>query len=303
MSTNPTAWQSHYHIMILHPTEPRILMVSEQNGWLLPSFHKEESGHLSDAHLITETIQQQLGINAIVLYCTSNHVDRENARQELIYVLEIRHPSWIPPASSQWVGHNTLAHLELTLPEQRTFIATCLHDSEEIPPLRPPWARRGWFALAETWIQEQLASLNYTIVASIEQVKIWSVSCVLRVPTTNGNVYFKANLNSFVQTYSPISSSDKKGKLPLLFAHEPMLIRSLAVWYPQNMPRVLAMDRERCWMLLAEFGTKLYGHHEKTAWEKALEVYGQMQVQVAATQSIDTLFDACIYWRPRLIHC
>jgi Ser/Thr protein kinase RdoA (MazF antagonist) len=45
-------------------------------------------------------------------------------------------------------------------------------------------------------------------------------------------------------------------------------------------------------MLLAEFGTKLYDHPDKSVWEKALEVYGQMQVQVAATQRIDTLFTA-----------
>jgi hypothetical protein len=173
MSTIPQGWQSHYHIILLHPTEPRILMLSEQNGWRLPSFHKAEPTHMSDAHLITETMQQQLGIDTNVLYCAHHRVDHENARQELIYVIENRHPSWIHPAGSQWVGHDTLATLELTLPEQHTIIATCLRESEEIPPLRPPWARRGWLALAETWIQEQLARLNYTIVASIEQVKIW----------------------------------------------------------------------------------------------------------------------------------
>ncbi len=40
-------------------------------------------------------------------------------------------------------------------------------------------------------------------------------------------------------------------------------------------------------MLLAECGTALYDHPDHTAWEKALEVYGQMQA--AATQHIDTL--------------
>ena len=64
----------------------------------------------------------------------------------------------------------------------------------------------------------------------------------------------------------------------------------LTTWYPRNMPGVLAMDRERCWMLLAEFGILLYEHPDKTEREKALEVYSQMQVQVAATQHIDTLF-------------
>lgn len=86
----------------------------------------------------------------------------------------------------------------------------------------------------------------------------------------------------------PLAECHTTEILPLLFTHEPMLIQSLAAWYPQNMPRLLAMERERCWMLLADFGTELYDHPNKTTWEKALEVYGQMQV--AATQRIDSLF-------------
>src|SRR2546426_4518967 len=153
-------------------------------------------------------------------------------------------------------------------------MATCLHESEEIPPLRPPWARRGWFAETESWIKAQLARLNYTIVAPIEQVRTWGISCVLRVPTTTGNVYFKAIPTSFMQKDTAISSSDTPGRLPLFFTHEPMLIQSLAAWYPHNMPTVLAMEREQCWMLLAEFGTELHAHPDQIAWEKALAVYG-----------------------------
>lgn len=287
MSTSPLIWQSHYYLIVLHSTESRILLLHEQNSWLLPSFRTAEPAHISNAYLIMKTILRQPGIDAIVLYCASNHVDRENSQQELIYVLEIRHPYWIPPADSQWVGNDTLNRLELMLPEQRTIIASSLHESEEIPLLRPSWARRGWLALAETWIHEQLAHLNYAIIAPIEQVKIWSVSCVLRVQTTIGNVYFKANLDRDMQSNIPILPTDKRVILPLLFAHEQLLIQSLAELYPQNIPALLAMDRERCWMLLAEFGTQLYAHSNKIVWEKALEVYAKMQV--AAIKHVDTL--------------
>ena len=84
MSTTPPAWQSHYHIILLHPSEPHILLLPEQHGWRLPSFHKEEPTHLSE---ISDAMQRQLGIDAIVLYCASHRGDRENAGQELIYVL------------------------------------------------------------------------------------------------------------------------------------------------------------------------------------------------------------------------
>jgi hypothetical protein len=295
MSTTTPIWQSHYHMVLLHPTEPRILLLPGQNGWLLPSFHQEEPTHLSEleepTHLsaISDAMQRQLSIDAIVLYCAYHHVDRDHARQELIYVLEIRHPSWIPTTGTYWVGQDTLAYLELMLPEQRTVIATCLHEAEEIPSLRPSWARRGWFAETESWIQEQLARLNSTMVAPIEQVRTWGISCILRVPTTNGNVYFKAIPTSFMQKNTPNSSSGTSGRLPLFFTHEPVLIQSLAAWYPQNVPTLLAIEGERCWMLLAEFGTELYAHPDQTAWEKALAVYGHMQVQVAVPHHIDTL--------------
>lgn len=114
MTTTPPAWQSDYHLILLHPTEPRILLMPEQNSWRLPSFHKAKPAHMTDPHLITETVQRQLGIVANVLYCAHHRVDGENARQELMYVLEIRHPSQVPPAGSLWIDHDTLAHLEGT---------------------------------------------------------------------------------------------------------------------------------------------------------------------------------------------
>jgi hypothetical protein len=67
MNTTPPAGQSHYHIILLHPTEPRILLLPEQNGWLLPSFQKEEPTHLSE---IIDAMQRQLGIDANACYHT-----------------------------------------------------------------------------------------------------------------------------------------------------------------------------------------------------------------------------------------
>jgi hypothetical protein len=296
MSMTAAALHTHYHVVLLHPTQSRVLLLPDQNGWRLPSFrtqgpadlgHVEESSHLS---AIVAAMRRQLGLDAYVLYCADQHKDRERARQDLIYVLEMRHPSWSPSAGACWVEHDALAHLELALPEQRTVIAACLRESEMIPPVRPPWARRGWFALTESWIKEQLARLNYPIAGPIIQVRTWGISCIVRVPTTRGNVYFKVIPTRFMQKSTAVSSSDTSGKLPLLFTHEPRLIQSLAVWYPHNVPTVLAMDGERCWMLLAEFGTALSGHPDRTAWENALAVYGHMQV--AATQHVDTLFAA-----------
>lgn len=286
MSTAPSIWQHLYHFILLHPTEPRILVLPEENGWRLPSFQKEEKPALLSE--ISGLIRQQLDIDAIVLYCAYLHVDEEHARREQIYVLEIPDPSWVAPADIHWIGLDALAHLDLIIPEQRSIIATCLDESEVAPALRPPWARRGWFREAMDQVGEQLTRLKYNVVAPVEQVKTWGLSCVLRVPTSAGNVYFKAIPTSFMKKNSPIASSNNT--MPLLITHEPMFIQSLAAWYPQNLPALLAMDRERCWMLIAEFGADLYDHPDKADREKALAVYARMQV--TATEHIDSLLAA-----------
>lgn len=100
--TSPTQ-QSHYHIL-LHPTKPLILLLSEQNGWRFPAFYKEEPTHPSE---ISAAMQRQLGIDGIVLYYAARHSDHQNGCQEFFYVLEIRSPDWLSPADSQWVGHDT----------------------------------------------------------------------------------------------------------------------------------------------------------------------------------------------------
>src|SRR2546430_1330139 len=141
MTTTPPAWQSLYHLILLHPTEPHILLLPEQNGWLLPFFHKGEPTHMYDAPLIIDTMQRQLGIDAIVLYCAYHGLERESARQGSICVLDILQPPRLVRAGSQWVGHGTWSCRHLSPPEQLPFIAAGLREWEEIPPLRPPWAR------------------------------------------------------------------------------------------------------------------------------------------------------------------
>jgi Phosphotransferase enzyme family len=293
MSTTSPVWQANYHAIIFHPTEASVLMLAGNDGWVLPSFQLEAQEHMNHIEPIFKAMRQQLGIDTTILYCAYRSIECEIPhRRDAIYVLENRTLTWTPSAGAQWVGRAALADLALAIPGQRAIIDTCLLESEAqaTPLLRTPWSKRGWFASVESWIQEQLAHLDYAIVAPIEQVKSWGISCILRVLTTQGNIYFKAIPTSFMHEQVPSSASGSAEKLPLLFAHEPALIQSLAVLYPRNMPTVLAMDRERCWMLQVDFGTELYKNPDKSAFERALRVHGQMQV--AATQHIDTLFVA-----------
>jgi Phosphotransferase enzyme family len=100
-----------------------------------------------------------------------------------------------------------------------------------------PWLAGSWLGEASDWIHQQLIARELPPAGPIETVKSWSVSRVLRVSTTRGDVYFKA--------------------VPRLFAAEPVVTRLLAEWCPEHVPDVLAIDAERGWLLVRDGGQKL----------------------------------------------
>src|SRR5579863_7224880 len=107
------------------------------------------------------------------------------------------------------------------------------------------------------------------MVAPIEQVHARAWSTVLRVPTASGLLYFKA--------------------VAAGFAHEPPLTHFLAAHWPECIPRVLAVDTERRWMLMQDAGRPLRGllltgdiHANIVYLEQAFARYAQFQIGTAA---------------------
>ena len=125
-----------------------------------------------------------------------------------------------------------------------------------------PWARPGWRARAQAWIEAQV---DGTVGDAVE-VKIRPWSAVLRQPTAAGDVYFKANL-------------------PAL-ANEPGLTRLLHRISPGHVLDVLADDPDEGWMLQADGGptmrSRLDGRDDLERWERMLGVYAEVQVRAAA---------------------
>lgn len=94
----------------------------------------------------------------------------------------------------------------------------------------------GWYETATAWIKAELAQLGHNVIDPIEPVRNWSLSYVLRARTATDTFYFKAD-----------------AALPL-FVNEATLLSRLAAYYPDHIPMPLSIDRERRWMLLADFG-------------------------------------------------
>jgi hypothetical protein len=122
------------------------------------------------------------------------------------------------------------------------------------------WTTPEWLADAKAWIRR-----HATVAGEIEQPHVRWWSTVMRVPTTDGDVYFKA--------VAPIHR------------FEAGLTAFLAELQPGRVPNVIAVDVERGWMLMGDGGLRLRElvnvpadiHH----WERLLPQYAQLQIEVA----------------------
>ncbi|MGB6294826.1 MAG: phosphotransferase [Rivularia sp. (in: cyanobacteria)] len=144
-------------------------------------------------------------------------------------------------------------------------------ESGDIPQVRSPWARVGWFDSASQWISEQLQELKYDQLSPVECIKSWGISCILRVSTNHGNLYLK-----------------EASTLPL-FCNEPVVTKELAKLFPEHIPNVLSINSERHWMLLADFGEPI-GRNSSVKAKK--DVYRLLaQIQIKSVEHIDNLLN------------
>jgi Phosphotransferase enzyme family len=122
------------------------------------------------------------------------------------------------------------------------------------------WTDPAWLAEATAWIRERV-----DVAGEIEQPHVRWWSTVLRVPTAEGDLFFKA--------VAPIHR------------FEAALTARLAQLQPGRVPELVDVDPERGWLLMRDAGTRLRElvttpadlHH----WERLLPDYAQLQIDVA----------------------
>jgi Phosphotransferase enzyme family len=122
------------------------------------------------------------------------------------------------------------------------------------------WEDRDWLAEAHAWIHAHAA-----VTGEIDQPHVRWWSTVLRVPTPDGALYFKA--------VAPVHR------------FEAPLTAFLAGLDRGHVPDVVAVDEERGWMLMRDGGVRLRElvnspsdlHH----WERLLPEYAGLQIETA----------------------
>ena len=265
------SWRSRIDALLLHCD--RALIRGGNEGYYLPSVEFEGEIEFDDFQIIKAQLELELGISVNVLHYANYQIDREQHQVKGIYVLE----QHIPTEEIQtgiWCALSTIDNLSLINPKQKSVVKTYLTEleSNNTPKLRSPWAQPGWFGKASAWIDEQLEKLKYKRIGSIEYVRSWSISCVLKVQTTAGTIYFKTACG-----------------LPL-FCDEPVVTTELANLFPQQIPTIISIDRQRHWMLLADFG-------DSTGSDVLIEVKQDIyrsfaQIQIESISHCDRLLTA-----------
>ncbi len=136
------------------------------------------------------------------------------------------------------------------------------------------WTEPAWRATADAWIEQQLALDGSQRTGEIDQVHVRPWSTVMRVPTTAGDVFFKANAPSL--------------------KFEAALVTLLAARRPDCVPPLLAADLERGWMLMGDAGTRLRElvaeERSLACWLDVLPLYAGLQVDLA--EQVDELLAA-----------
>jgi hypothetical protein len=142
------------------------------------------------------------------------------------------------------------------------------HDQAE-----PEWTDADFLREARTWIDDRLAERGASVSGEIDQPHIVWWSTAMRVPTTEGIVWFKAGRRS---------QQFEAGLMPLLVS-----VR------PGQMAELVAADPERGWLLTRDAGVRLREHasgaEQLRCWEKLLPEYAELQLQLTprAAELID----------------
>jgi Phosphotransferase enzyme family len=125
----------------------------------------------------------------------------------------------------------------------------------------PGWTDPAWLAEAIAWIEAQGVELT----GAVEQPHVRPWSTVLRLPTTDGVLWFKANHPSLAQEAGVVSIISRRR--------------------PDLVPELIAADLESGWMLMRDGGERLREVIERerdlARWLELLPQYAELQIELA----------------------
>ena len=249
-----------YYFIIPDAQDERVLVFPEGAAWTLPHAAGPGASRWQATAQVNQVANEALQIRATTRRCVSTDMDPGSPVQELVYAIENHALTWTLPSAARWLDAAEAASLPLATPGMKRVLEewfAWVHAADTT--LRVPWYQPGWTNEAGRWIVQQLAVLDSKPTGPVEQVCSWQRSCVMRLPTTHGMVYFKAVPAALGQEVD----------VTVLLDHE----------YHGMVPEVLAIDADRRWMLMRDMGAQtLDAVPGLEQWKAAVRTYAQLQV-------------------------
>ncbi|MBI3826718.1 MAG: hypothetical protein HY294_12030 [Candidatus Rokubacteria bacterium] len=244
----------HHVCVVRHPLEPAALAVPAAPGWALPGFAMAPI-HPGDAGAVNRRLRETASVEATVLRTLGHTFDPGRRESEWIHEMELAAP---PRPEARWLGAGEVARLPMA-ERHREILTDWLGRScdDDVDGGRP-WQRSGWRRRAVAWVEATLAGHGLGPVGTVEQVRAWETSCVLRLQAGPVAYYLKA--------------------VPPRLERELRLTATLAHEHPRSIPRVVAVDLTEPWMLSqASAHPSLEEVTDVAAWERAAARYGTLQ--------------------------
>jgi hypothetical protein len=142
------------------------------------------------------------------------------------------------------------------------------------------WQDPNWLKEVHDWIREQTNAHGIKITGEIEQPHMYAWSTVMKIPTDQGLLFFKATAEETI--------------------YESALTKKLSEWYPNCMPEFVETETSRGWMLMRDGGEQLRASIRPTKdiqpWNPVIKLFSE--VQVGCTERISELLSLGIPdWR------
>jgi hypothetical protein len=127
------------------------------------------------------------------------------------------------------------------------------------------WVQPEWLAEATAWVRARLDEQGLDLTGEIEQPHVRWWSTVLRIPTSGGTLWFKANAPPH--------------------AFEAGLLAILDRLTPGHVPEPVAIDADRGWLLMRDGGERLRElvrtSRDLDRWRTLLPEYAELQLALA----------------------